>query len=135
MITGALARGEGSARLPDRRRWLILTALVTVIVIVAFGAFTVLSGPQMTSSANACSEATSAQCRPYLGALYESLGQRADEVASVRGRPWCGEDSCQILFGGEALRLRVTFHDGTAAEYICAAAALDEPSCEVADTR
>lgn len=47
-----------------------------------------------------------------------------DDVASVRGRPWCGKDACQQLFGASVLRLRVTYNDGTTSEYLCGAGPL-----------
>jgi hypothetical protein len=126
------------SRTPSRRSptsiraWLLLVAVAAAVVLGIFGARAILGGPQLSSSAGACTEVTSAACRPFLDAMYENLGGQGSEVASVRGAPWCGQDSCQVLFGGEALRLHVTFSDGTSEEFSCWRPPLGIPSCQPA---
>jgi hypothetical protein len=115
--------------------WWQLTLVVAALAVAGLGflgAMTVLGGPQRSSSAGACNEVTGAACRPFVDEVYAELGSRGSEVSAMQGRPWCGEDTCQVLFGGEALRLRVTFYDGTTAEFSCWRPALGEPSCEPA---
>lgn len=114
------------------KKWLVPGALIGVITLSILGALIILGGPQRSAGAGACTEVTSAGCRPFLDALYEEMGGQGSEVASVRGRPWCGEDTCEILFGAEALRLRVSFYDGTFEEFSCWRSVLGRPSCEPA---
>jgi hypothetical protein len=124
------AEGIRQAGLPHRRNWLFF--LAAAVVIVGIAAAVLWFSPPMVTNAAECTEVTSSQCRPFLNALYLSLGERGGDVASVRGRPWCGEDACQPVFGASLLRLRVTYHDGTTDEYLCSAGALDDPVCELA---
>jgi len=116
--------------LPRGRRWLFL--LLAAVVVVGIAAAVVWFSPPMMTNAGQCTEVTSSQCRPFLDALYLSLGKRGDDVASVRGRPWCGKDACQQLFGASVLRLRVIYNDGTTNEYLCSAGPLEHPACELA---
>jgi hypothetical protein len=108
-------------------------AVAALVILLAIVAAVIWFSPPMERNADACTEVTSSPCRPFLDALYISLGDRGDDIASVRGRPWCGEDACQPIYGGSALRLRVTYYDGTTAEYLCMAGPLDDPVCEPAD--
>jgi hypothetical protein len=105
---------------------------VAVLILGVVGAFIILGGPQPSAGAGPCSEVTSAGCRPFVDALYAEIGSRGSEVAAIGGRPWCGEDTCQVLFGAEVLRLRVTYYDGTTAEFSCWQSALQEPICDPA---
>lgn len=116
---------------PRHRRWWPIS-IAAVVLFAGLAAAVVLVGSPRETSATTCSDATSSQCRPFLDALYLVLGERGSEVASVRGRPWCGEDACQALFGAEALRLRVTYYDDSVAEYLCTAGALADPVCQPA---
>ncbi len=125
--TGAKSRRSGL--LPSLPWPFVVAALV---VLAAIAAAVVWFSPPMARNAAECTEVTSSQCRPFLDALYGSLGDRGEEVASVRGRPWCGEDACQPLFGASALRLRVTYYDNTTEEYLCMAGPWDDPVCEPA---
>jgi hypothetical protein len=136
MVATTNARSPGRRSPPSWRRWLLPAAFVAVLTLSILGVLAILGGApsQLSSDAGACSEVTSSGCRPFLDAVYENLGRRESEVASVRGRHWCGQDSCQVLFGGEAIRLRVTFYDGTSDEFSCWRWALGEPSCEPADS-
>lgn len=133
MVTTSSA-GDVSGRPMAWRQLTLALAALAVLALGLFGAATFLGGPQPSSSAGACSEVTSAGCRPFVDAVYDELGSRGSEVSAMQGRPWCGEDTCQVLFGGEALRLQVTFYDGTTAQFSCWRAPLGEPSCHPADS-
>ena len=116
--------------LPRGRRWLFF--LLAAVMVIGIAAAVVWFSPPTMTNAGECTEVTSSQCRPFLDALYLSLGKRGGDVASVRGRPWCGKDACQQLFGASALRLRLTYNDGTTNEYLCSAGPLEHPACELA---
>lgn len=131
-MTSVVPAAEGTLRVGvlRRRKWLFF--LPAAAVLIGIAAALLWFSPPMVRNAGECTEVTSSQCRPFLDALYISLGEGGREVASVRGRPWCGEDACQPVFGGSFLRLRVTYYDGTTDEYLCSAGALDEPVCDLA---
>ena len=75
MVTAAQGNGQGVE--PKRvRGWFIIGAIVALIVFAAFAAF--VSAPSLTTTAGECSEVKGASCRPYLTALYDSLGERAN---------------------------------------------------------
>ena len=116
MVTTASARDATGRSAASGRPWLLPAAVVAILILGVVGAFVILGGPQPSAGAGPCTEVSSAGCRPFVDALYAELGNRGSEVAVVHGRPWCGEDTCQVLFGAEALRLSVTFYDGTTAE-------------------
>jgi hypothetical protein len=117
-------------RLPRGRPWRFF--LLAAVMVAGVAVAVVWFSPPMMTNAGECTEVTSSQCRPFLEALYLSLGKRGDEVAWVHGRPWCGKDACQQVFGASVLRLRVTYNDGTTNEYLCSAGPLEHPTCELA---
>jgi hypothetical protein len=131
-MTSVVRTAEGTRQtgLPHRSRWLYFIPAAALVVGIA--AAVLWFSPPMVTDAGECAEVTSSYCRPFLDALYLSLGESGGEVASVRGRPWCGADACQPLFGQSVLRLRVTYYDGTTAEYLCSAGPLDDPVCRLA---
>ena len=112
--------------------WLMAVLIAVVAALCVVVGLIVFSPANLTTGAESCQEVTSSACRPFLDALDPTLGPRAGEIASIQGRPYCGKDACEMLFGAEALRLRVTFTDGSVQEYSCWRSALDEPSCKPA---
>ena len=112
--------------------WLLAILIAVVAALCVVVGLIVFAPPGMTTGAESCQEVTSSACRPFLAALDDTLGSRATEIASIEGRPYCGKDACQMLFGGEALRLRVTFSDGSVQEFSCWRGPLEEPTCNPA---
>ena len=117
----------------DRRSMLLGLATLVAIAVAVVGAFLLFRSTGLSSSLGACAEVTSAACQPDLSALYDQLGEEGDDVASIRARPWCGLDECQLLFGADVIRLRVEFIGGRSAEYSCSRPFLEKPDCQVAD--
>lgn len=87
----------------------------------------------MSRSAGECALVSSAECAPFLAALHREIDSNGREVRSIDGRPWCGEDACQVVFGARLTRLRVTYRDSGREDYLCSAGPLDETAtCELA---
>jgi hypothetical protein len=108
----------------------LAAVVLVVLAFVAIGVWVVLfGGAQLVSDAGPCREVTSSQCQPFVQAVYAAQGKTRAEVASVRGRPYCGKDACEASFGALLVRLEVTYYDGTKREYSCSQQTDEQPTC------
>jgi hypothetical protein len=118
--------------------WRRLAMVGAVLLLLAIGlvVLLVLAAPPLSDSAGACEDVTSSGCWPFLEALHRHIDGNGREVQSIVGLPWCGEDACQPIFGASVTRLRVTYGNGGAEEYVCSEAPLStDATCDLAPAR
>ncbi len=99
---------------------LILTGATVLAVVVLFAAWNAGAG-RVPGDAGPCNSVSSPDCQPYVDLIRQDLGTDAGGVASIRSGSWCGQSSCQQVFGfpGPQFRLVVTLDSGRALTYQC----------------
>lgn len=97
------------------RRW--ARFLVVLGGIAALGFLAWFLTPEQ---AGACTSVSSDACQPYLQIVRSDLGADAGRIANITSGSWCGQKTCQQIFGGDpGFRLTVTLTDGTVLHYSC----------------
>jgi len=100
----------------------------SLVVLGGIAVFLFLAWFLIPEQAGACTDVSSEACQPYLQIVRSDLGADAGRIASITSGSWCGQKTCQQVFGGDpGFGLTVRLEDGTVLHYRCGTILGGEP--------